>query len=82
MTYAAEVKRLREAAGLSQAELAEKLGVSQGAISHIETGRDAGVGNVPLMFKLAAALSVDCSHFAKFFEEPAPTHVKKKGKKK
>jgi transcriptional regulator with XRE-family HTH domain len=34
-----EIKRRRKAAGLSQAALAEKLGVTQGAISSWETGR-------------------------------------------
>lgn len=36
-----ELKRLREAAGLSQVQLALRLGVSQGTIAHWEIGRRA-----------------------------------------
>jgi putative transcriptional regulator len=34
-----EVRRLREASGLSQGELATKLGVSRQTVNSIETGR-------------------------------------------
>lgn len=38
------IKKLREAEGLTQTELAERLGVDQSMISHIENGRkDPGV---------------------------------------
>ena len=37
--YGARLARLREAAGLSQSELARALGVQPGAINHIEAGR-------------------------------------------
>ena len=33
------LKKIREHAGISQAELAEAIGVTQGAISQYETGR-------------------------------------------
>lgn len=36
-----ELKRLREAAGLSQVQLALRLGLSQGTIAHWEIGRRA-----------------------------------------
>lgn len=50
------LKELRESAGLSQVELASKVGVTQGFISHIELGiREPALG---LTKKLASALGV------------------------
>jgi len=40
MSTVAELVRLREAAGLTQKEMAERFGVSQARISQIENGRD------------------------------------------
>ena len=39
MSFADNVKRLREAKNYSQAELAELVGVSQPMITYLETGR-------------------------------------------
>ncbi len=50
------IKRLREEKGLTQAELAEKLSVSDKAVSRWETGR--GYPDITLIEPLAAALGV------------------------
>lgn len=46
----------RELRGLTQAQLAEKVGVSQGMIAWIETGRSAP--NITLAYDIADALGV------------------------
>ncbi|MCL6557700.1 MAG: helix-turn-helix domain-containing protein [Firmicutes bacterium] len=54
-----KIRELRENAGLSQTELASKVGVTQGFISHIELGiREP---TLKLVRKLAAALGVSVS---------------------
>lgn len=73
MIYGDEVKRLRVAAGLSQKELAEKVGVSQGAISQLEQGQRTDGGTVSLLFALCRALGVGCDHFEPFFPSDAGT---------
>jgi putative transcriptional regulator len=55
-----DVKQLRQAAGLSQANLAECLGVSRQTVIAIETGRYDP--SLPLAFAIAR-------HFAKTVEE-------------
>jgi putative transcriptional regulator len=52
-----EVRRLREARGLSQGELAEKLSVSRQTVNSIETGRY--LPSLPLAFAIG-----------RFFEKP------------
>lgn len=49
------LKRLREAAGLSQPALAKKAGVSQQLISQLENGKNATTKHLP---KIARALGV------------------------
>ncbi|MFQ5563996.1 MAG: cupin domain-containing protein [Parvularculaceae bacterium] len=56
-----KLRRLREAHGLSQRELAKRVGVSNGAISQIENGgTDPTVG---LLKKILGGLSVSVSEF-------------------
>lgn len=56
MKLADKVAEFRKAAGMSQAELAEKVGVTQGFISHIEANtRKPTLG---LLQRLADALGV------------------------
>lgn len=50
--YNAEIRKRRVALGLSQGELAKRLGVSTGAISHIETLRTVSQDNA-ILTKLA-----------------------------
>lgn len=38
-TFAARLKRLREAAGLTQQQLADAAGLAQGAVADLERGR-------------------------------------------
>ncbi len=52
----AVIKRLREAKGLTQSELAEKIGVSSKAVSKWETGK--GLPDISLIEPLSTALSV------------------------
>jgi transcriptional regulator with XRE-family HTH domain len=60
-TFGQRLKQLREAARLSQAELAEKAGLHQFGVAKLEQGaRDPSWDTVQ---KLAAALGVTCSAF-------------------
>lgn len=74
-SFGVEVKRLRELAGLSQAGLAERIGVSQVRVSQIESG--GGVG-ADVLYPLCDALGVGCDHFRHFI--PAPEIPKGKRK--
>jgi transcriptional regulator with XRE-family HTH domain len=59
--FAARLKELRENAGLTQGQLAEKAGLSKGGIANLEQGiREPSWGTVQA---LAAALGVDCLAF-------------------
>jgi transcriptional regulator with XRE-family HTH domain len=59
--FAARLKELREAAGLTQKELADRAKVSQRAVSHWEQGlREPGWAAV---LTLAEVLGVDCTAF-------------------
>ena len=80
MTLGEEIQRLRNAAGLTQEALAVKLGIGQGGVNNIETGRSKP--SVPRLYALAKALGVSCEHFAGYFplegaiEEPPPSKRK------
>ncbi len=63
MTFSAELRRLRVAAGLTQEALARKAATSVGNVRNYEQG--IRLPTFPLVVKLAAALGVDCSAFAK-----------------
>ena len=56
MEFGENLKRLREMKGISQAEIAETLGVSQSIIAQYEAG--AKSPNVILAAKIAAELGV------------------------
>ena len=59
--FASTLKQLREKAGLSQAQLAERAGLNVFGVAKLEQGvREPGWGTV---LKLAAALGVDCTAF-------------------
>jgi transcriptional regulator with XRE-family HTH domain len=62
------VKRLRAAVGLTQVQLAERIGVTQGFITNLETDRKGGV-SVALLYKLSDALEVTCDHWRPFLGE-------------
>jgi transcriptional regulator with XRE-family HTH domain len=50
------IRKIRKAKGLTQEQLAEKIGTSTPWIGHIETGRE--VPNLPMLQKIAHALGV------------------------
>jgi transcriptional regulator with XRE-family HTH domain len=52
------LKRLRRRRGLTQMELARKVGISQGHLSAVETGRKSGV-SVAVLVRLARVLKVE-----------------------
>jgi transcriptional regulator with XRE-family HTH domain len=64
--FAGCLKELRMQAGLTQQQLAEKAGVGQRTISHLEQGVQEPVWST--LLALADALGVDCTAF---LEEPA-----------
>lgn len=64
--FAGRLKELREAAGLTQAQLAEKIGMSLGGLRHLEQGDNRPTWDSVLA--LAGALGVDCKAFC---HEPA-----------
>ena len=55
-TIAERLRTRRKALNLTQKELAKKIGVSQGAIGQLESGRNQ---NTTKIYELAAALAVD-----------------------
>jgi transcriptional regulator with XRE-family HTH domain len=74
--YAAMLKSLRERAGLSQAELARRLGINQPSLSRWESGQ--GEPGLSIIRPLAAALGVDIETLVNL---PAPAPARKRGKK-
>ncbi|MBI5510233.1 MAG: helix-turn-helix transcriptional regulator [Deltaproteobacteria bacterium] len=49
------VSKARQSAGLTQAELADKVDTSQSAIARLESGRDRRMPTLPLLARIAAA---------------------------
>ena len=49
------VKRLREKAGLTQAELAQKIGTSQSVIARLEGGNDTRTPSLSLLSRIAGS---------------------------
>lgn len=47
------VKRLRQKAGLTQEELAKKIGTSQSVIARLESGRDTRIPSLSLLSRIA-----------------------------
>jgi transcriptional regulator with XRE-family HTH domain len=73
--FAGRLRELREAAGLTQLQLAERAGVERGAVARWEAGtREPGWSNV---LALARALGVECGAFD---QEPAPRPEPKLGR--
>ncbi len=69
---AARVRDQRKALGLSQRELAERLGVTQPAIQYLENGRTRDPG---FIVELAAALSVSAEYLRGYTDDPAPAGI-------
>jgi transcriptional regulator with XRE-family HTH domain len=79
--FGQQLKTIREAKGLSQAQLAEKAGCHHFTISKLERGEQEPAW--PLVIALASALGVDCMAFQSG-EKPAPSEEAspKKGRKR
>jgi transcriptional regulator with XRE-family HTH domain len=73
--FGPRLKELREAAGLSQVQLAEKAGIGAGGLRDIEQGR--ATPRWDTILALCQALGVDCSAFA---QEPAERPPAKPGR--
>ena len=54
------ISKVRKAKGITQAELAKKVGVSQGRIAQIETGVGTAKISFEVLFKMLTALG--CEH--------------------
>jgi transcriptional regulator with XRE-family HTH domain len=78
--FAGRLRALREQAGLTQVQLAEKAGLTLQGLGQIERGRRQP--SWPTVQALARALGVDCTVFADN-PPPAPAaEVAPKGRKK
>src|SRR5947207_13836866 len=72
--FAGRLKELREGAGLTQQDLAEKAGLSKDGVSHLEQGRRKPAWETAIA--LASALGVDC----RAFNEPPSEAAEKRGR--
>src|SRR5262245_10361830 len=72
--FGLRLKQLREAAGLTQPQLAEKAGLSKGGIANLEQGIREPAWSTVLL--LAEALGVDC----RAFQEAPAADVKPRGR--
>lgn len=61
--FGAKVRILREAVGWTQLELADRLGVAQRTISHIEQGRN--LPSIETAFAMADIFGIDINEFRK-----------------
>jgi HTH-type transcriptional regulator, cell division transcriptional repressor len=69
MSFGLHLRGLREAAGLSRAELARKAGVPISTLRNWEG--DRGFPGLPAALRLAEALGVPVERFAEGVEDPA-----------
>ena len=85
--FGRELKRIREAAGVSQKDLADAVGIKSPSLSQIESGK---IGpSVETLYRLCRELKVSADHFAKFFLDdgepvapPPPQPPTKKARKR
>lgn len=61
MDFSARIRQLREAAGLSQNELARRAGIAQSSLSYLESG--AKSPNVETLLRICQALGITLSEF-------------------
>lgn len=59
MKFSKIAKYLREEANLSQVELSKKLGISSGAVGHLETGRNEPTASTLLAYAKYFNVSID-----------------------
>jgi transcriptional regulator with XRE-family HTH domain len=67
--FAERLRELRQAAGLNQTELAERAGMTQGAVGHLERGSRSPQWES--VVALAKALGITCEAFCKPPEKKA-----------
>lgn len=85
MKFSEKLRELRDAAGLTQEQLAQKAGMSVGNVRNYEQG--IRLPTFPAVVKLAAALAVTCEAFAECSDvtgedpEEEKKPATKKGKK-
>lgn len=70
--FAAALRRLRKAAGLSQKQLAGAVGLTQGAIGHLETGRRGVTQSPDLVARLEQVLGVPAGTLAQYLPKEHP----------
>jgi transcriptional regulator with XRE-family HTH domain len=68
--FGGRLKRLREAAGLTQEQVAERAGCNQFTVAKLEGGRQEPAW--PLVLQLADALGVSTEEFRARGDEPEP----------
>jgi transcriptional regulator with XRE-family HTH domain len=73
--FASRLRELREVAGLTQPQLAERAGLSKGGIADLEQGRREPAWSTVLA--LAGALEVSCEAFT---QEPGDVEPRGKGR--
>jgi transcriptional regulator with XRE-family HTH domain len=61
--FGGRLRELREAEGLTQPQLAERVGISTRQVSRLETGEQ--VATWPTVLALAKAMGVDCNAFTR-----------------
>jgi repressor LexA len=69
--FAEELRRARKAKGISQQQLAELVGISQGMVGHWETGRKASV-DYQTLGRLETALGLGSGELARWLPEDHP----------
>lgn len=79
MHLAEKIRKLRAAKGLTQQQLADKVGIYQDSIGYYEQGRAQPPWDV--LYKIADALGVSTEEFrecVKFFGQPLPKRARHK----
>jgi putative transcriptional regulator len=76
VTFAQKLKELRESAGLTQTQLAERVGISRVTLARLETSKT--VPTWPVVYDLARALKVSCEAFPTMERSMGPKPAGKK----
>lgn len=71
-TFGEVVKEARKRKGMTQAELAELVGVTQGGLGHIETGRNGVERDPTIVMRMEAALGMPPGTLLRYLPEDHP----------
>lgn len=74
MDFGARIKQLREAAGLSQNELARRAGLAQSGLSYLESG--AKGPSIDTLLRICSALGLSLSQFLGEEDNPLPPDIR------